>query len=72
MLSDVITLMRTGRLLTARDRKRSPWSEGHGPFPGAGFHVVLRGGCCLIPLPGEPVVHGVGDVVLLPGERNTP
>ncbi|MBI0293326.1 AraC family transcriptional regulator [Streptomyces sp. PRKS01-29] len=66
VLSDVIALMRTGRPLTARDRKCGPWSERHGPFPGAGFHVVLRGGCWLIPIEGEPIALGMGDVVLLP------
>ncbi|MFE9775760.1 AraC family transcriptional regulator [Streptomyces sp. NPDC005931] len=66
VLSDVITLMRTGRPLTARERKCGPWSERHGPFPGAGFHVVLRGGCWLIPHEGGPIALGTGDVVLLP------
>ncbi|MEV6208210.1 AraC family transcriptional regulator [Kitasatospora sp. NPDC051914] len=66
VLSDVITLMRTGHPLTARERKSGPWSERHGPFPGAGFHVVLRGGCWLIPLQGQPIALGTGDVVLLP------
>lgn len=58
--------MRTGSPLTARARRRGAWAERHGPFPGAGFHVVLRGSCWLLPVDGHPVELGPGDVVLLP------
>ncbi|MEV6960700.1 AraC family transcriptional regulator [Streptomyces sp. NPDC051207] len=66
VLSDVITMMRTGRPITARALKSGTWSECHGPFPGAGFHVVLRGSCWLVPVDGAPVALTAGDVVLLP------
>ncbi|MER8223531.1 AraC family transcriptional regulator [Streptomyces sp. NPDC094143] len=66
VLSDVITMMRTGRPITARAQNSGTWSECHGPFPGAGFHVVLSGSCWLVPVDGAPVALTAGDVVLLP------
>ncbi|WP_461012500.1 AraC family transcriptional regulator [Streptomyces capparidis] len=66
VLSDAIALLRTGAPRTARARRTGRWSERHGPVPGAGFHVVLRGRCRLLLPDGPPVALGPGDVVLLP------
>jgi AraC-like DNA-binding protein len=66
VLSDALALMRTGSPLTTRARRSGTWAERHGPFPGAGFHIVLRGACWLQPAEGEPLALGPGDVVLLP------
>lgn len=67
VVSDAIAVMRTGQPSSARAAIDSPWSLGFAPYDGAGFHVVLRGGCRVFPDSGEPpVTLGVGDVVLFP------
>jgi AraC-like DNA-binding protein len=66
VLSDAIRVMRTGRPHSAEIRKRVPWGVRAEPFSGAGFHVVLEGTCWLIPLNGEAIALGPGDVVCLP------
>ncbi|MFD0886042.1 cupin domain-containing protein, partial [Streptosporangium algeriense] len=67
VLSDVVALMRTGRPTSARISWRAPWAQAFPPVPGsAGFQMVLRGSCWLIPPGGEPVPLSVGDVVFLP------
>ncbi|MFC4115282.1 AraC family transcriptional regulator [Nonomuraea zeae] len=67
VLSDVVALMRTGRPTSARISWRAPWGQEFPSAPGsAGFQVVLRGSCWLIPPTGEPVPLSVGDVVFLP------
>ncbi|WP_329580734.1 AraC family transcriptional regulator [Kitasatospora sp. NBC_01250] len=70
VLSDAITVMRTGRPHSGLTDKLAPWGMRFPPAPGAGFHIVLRGSCWLLP-PGDapPVRLGVGDVVLLPSGR---
>ncbi len=37
-----------------------------GPYSGAGFHIVLRGNCWVLPDDGDAVALGTGDAVLLP------
>ncbi|MGR6923559.1 AraC family transcriptional regulator [[Actinomadura] parvosata] len=67
VLSDVVAFMRTGRPVSSRVSWRAPWGRAFPTTPGsAGFHVVLRGSCWLLPEAGEPVRLGVGDVVFLP------
>ncbi|SDQ72582.1 AraC family transcriptional regulator [Thermostaphylospora chromogena] len=66
VLSDVIMTMRTGRPHSGRGTRSAPWSRRLTASEGAGFHVVLRGGCRLVPERGEPVVLGPGDVAFLP------
>lgn len=68
VLSDAITAMRSGRPHSALQRRRAPWSVGFPASDGAGFHVVLAGGCRFHPVDGEAVRLGVGDVVFLPRE----
>ncbi|QWF84647.1 IS5 family transposase IS4811 [Amycolatopsis sp. CA-230715] len=66
MVSDAIAVMRTGQPSSTRAAIGSPWSLAFAPYDGAGFHVVLRGGCRVFPERGEPVTLGAGDVVLFP------
>ncbi|MFG1703711.1 AraC family transcriptional regulator [Nonomuraea sp. M3C6] len=67
VLSDVVALMRTGRPTSARISWRAPWGQAFPPVPGsAGFQMILRGSCWLIPPGGGPVPLSVGDVVFLP------
>ncbi|MFB4266158.1 AraC family transcriptional regulator [Nonomuraea sp. GTA35] len=67
VLSDVVAFMRTGRPASTRVSWRAPWGQSFPALPGsAGFHVVLRGSCWLIPAGGEPIGLSVGDVVFLP------
>lgn len=68
VLSDVITIVRTGRPRSARVRWHAPWGQRFPAAPGsAGFHVLLQGTCWLFPPEdGPPVVLGIGDVVFFP------
>ncbi|MFJ3922103.1 AraC family transcriptional regulator [Streptomyces sp. NPDC090022] len=77
VVSDAISAVRTGRPSSERVRVRVPvragagaggsgWCVRFGAYEGAGFHVVLEGGCRLLPDGGEPVTLGPGDAVLLP------
>ncbi|OLF08711.1 AraC family transcriptional regulator [Actinophytocola xinjiangensis] len=67
VLSDVVSVMRTGRPVSARHVLGAPWALRFEPVAGAvAFRVVLRGNCVLVPPDGDPVALGSGDVVLLP------
>lgn len=67
VVSDAISAVRTGRPSSNRLRVGGSWCTRLAPYEGAGFHVVLAGGCWLVPeTGGEPVTLGAGDVVLLP------
>jgi AraC-like DNA-binding protein len=67
VLSDVLSVMRTGRPVSAVETWRAPWAVRFPAVPGAvGFRVVVRGSCVLVPSGAEPVRLGPGDVVLLP------
>ncbi|MEV0737150.1 AraC family transcriptional regulator [Streptomyces sp. NPDC050549] len=67
VVSDAISAVRTGRASSNRLRVGGSWCTRLAPYEGAGFHVVLAGGCRLVPDGGgEPVALGTGDVVLLP------
>ncbi|KAB2386293.1 AraC family transcriptional regulator [Actinomadura montaniterrae] len=68
VLSDAISAMRLGRPHSSRTVLDAPWGVRFEPQPGAGFHVLLKGACWLIPAAGEPVRLGVGDVAFLPRE----
>ncbi|MCX2953981.1 AraC family transcriptional regulator [Lentzea sp. NEAU-D7] len=66
VFSDVIATVRAGRAKFTRSRLSGQWGYAFGPYPGAGFHVVLEGNCWLIPPAGSPIALGAGDVVFLP------
>ncbi|MDX3854336.1 AraC family transcriptional regulator [Streptomyces sp. AK02-01A] len=66
VLSDAIAAMRTGLPHSSRTHKFAPWGLRFGASDGAGFHVVLRGSCWLIPPEcDEPLALSPGDVVFL-------
>lgn len=66
VVSDAISAMRLGHPSSRRLRMNGGGRTRLHPFGGAGFHVVLKGGCRLLPDGGDPVSLGVGDAVLLP------
>jgi AraC-like DNA-binding protein len=66
VVSDAISTVRLGRPSSSRVRVRGSWCTRLVPYDGAGFHVVLEGGCWLLPDGGAPVSLGAGDAVLLP------
>ncbi|MFH9727709.1 AraC family transcriptional regulator [Streptomyces sp. NPDC017254] len=67
VLSDVVAVTRTGRPRSAYVRWHAPWGQEFTSVPGsAGFQVILRGSCWLLPSDAEPVRLGEGDVVFLP------
>ncbi|MGV9453109.1 AraC family transcriptional regulator [Streptomyces sp. NPDC003635] len=66
VVSDVIATMRVGRAKFRLSRRGSEWGSRFGPYPGAGFHVVLRGSCWLLSPDGTATRLSVGDVVFLP------
>ncbi|MFD6068995.1 AraC family transcriptional regulator [Amycolatopsis lurida] len=70
VLSDVLSVVRTGRPRFALVAWQGPWAQRFSPVPGAvGFRVVVRGSCVLVPAGAEPVRLVAGDVVLLPHGR---
>ncbi|MFF7332856.1 cupin domain-containing protein [Streptomyces sp. NPDC008150] len=66
VVSDAISAVRTGRPSSNRLRVSGRWSTRLAPYGGAGFHVVLSGGCRLLTDDGNAVPLGPGDAVLLP------
>jgi AraC-like DNA-binding protein len=67
VLSDVITVMRTGRPRSALVGWSAPWAQEFAAVPGsAGFQIVLRGPCWLLRPAAEPLPLAVGDVVFRP------
>jgi AraC-like DNA-binding protein len=67
VLSDVITVMRTGQPRSARVAWHSPWAQQFASVPGsAGFQVILQGPCWLIQPDADPVPLSAGDVVFRP------
>ncbi|MFL4945999.1 AraC family transcriptional regulator [Streptomyces sp. MMS24-I31] len=66
VVSDAISAVRLGHPSSNRVRVGGSWCARLDPYDGAGFHVVLEGGCWLLPDGGAPVSLGVGDAVLLP------
>ncbi|MFD8816977.1 AraC family transcriptional regulator [Streptomyces sp. NPDC059627] len=66
VLSDAIAAVRIGQPSSNRVRVDGSWCARLAPYEGAGFHVVLKGTCWLLPDGGAPVPLGTGDAVLLP------
>ncbi|WP_079062677.1 AraC family transcriptional regulator [Peterkaempfera griseoplana] len=67
VVSDAIAAVRIGRPSSNRMEVSGSWCTRLAPYDGAGFHVVLKGGCRLLPDGGgPPLLLGTGDAVLLP------
>ncbi|MEU9119412.1 AraC family transcriptional regulator [Streptomyces sp. NPDC048506] len=66
VVSDAIAAVRIGQPSSNRVRGSGSWCTRLAPYDGAGFHVVLKGGCWLLPDGGAPVSLRTGDAVLLP------
>ncbi|MER5862072.1 AraC family transcriptional regulator [Kitasatospora sp. NPDC002040] len=66
VLSDVVSVMRTGEPRSARVEWYAPWGQHFLPGRGVGFQLVLRGSCWLVPEHGEPYELGAGDLVFMP------
>ncbi|MFI6848234.1 AraC family transcriptional regulator [Kitasatospora sp. NBC_00085] len=66
VVSDAIAAVRIGQPSSNRLRVGGRWCARIPGYDGAGFHVVLEGGCWLLPDGGAPVSLGSGDAVLLP------
>ncbi|MFB7592057.1 AraC family transcriptional regulator [Streptomyces sp. NPDC056169] len=67
VVSDAISAVRVGRPSSDRVRVGGDWCARLDPYDGAGFHVVLKGSCWLLPDGGgDPIALGAGDAVLLP------
>ncbi|GAA5068073.1 AraC family transcriptional regulator [Nocardia callitridis] len=67
VLSDAIAAMRVGSPSSSRLRgSAADWCTRLAAYDGAGFHIVLRGSCWVLPDGGAPVTLGPGDAVLLP------
>ncbi|MFF3817474.1 cupin domain-containing protein [Streptomyces bluensis] len=66
VVSDAISVVHLGHPWSHRVRTRGSWCARLDPYDGAGFYVVLKGSCWLLPDGGAPVPLGVGDAVLLP------
>jgi len=60
VLSDAIVAVRTGRPHSIRHELFARWGMHFPSGEGAGFHVVLRGSCWLIPAEGPPIALKAG------------
>ncbi|MEV2242540.1 AraC family transcriptional regulator [Micromonospora sp. NPDC049891] len=70
VLSDVITVMRTGQPRAALLAWHAPWAQRFASVPGAtGFQILLQGRCWLSRPETDPVPLAVGDVVFRPHGR---
>ncbi|MET9284991.1 AraC family transcriptional regulator [Nocardia beijingensis] len=69
VLSDVLAAMRAGQPYAGRSTCRAPWGVRFPAGDAACCHVVLQGGCSLIPATGSPKALGVGDI-LFTGPRH--
>ncbi|MFC7531920.1 AraC family transcriptional regulator [Actinoplanes sp. GCM10030250] len=64
VLSDVLAVMRTGKVRSALIAWHAPWAQEFAAVPGsAGFHVVLRGTCLLLRPGAQPLTLTGGDIV---------
>ncbi|GAB3976978.1 AraC family transcriptional regulator [Actinoallomurus acanthiterrae] len=68
VLSDAITVMRTGRPHANRHELFAPWGMRFTADDGGAFHVVLQGSCWLLPPDDAPPIQlSAGDVAFLHG-----
>jgi AraC-like DNA-binding protein len=65
VFSDALAVLRTGEPVATCTDVRAPFSLQFPAIGGAGFHLLLRGHCVLIPPDGEPIRLDPGDVVFL-------
>ncbi|HEV2638975.1 MAG TPA: AraC family transcriptional regulator [Actinocrinis sp.] len=70
VLTEALGSMRTGHPSSVLTQARAPFGLRLPPVMGAGFHVVLRGSCWLLPLEAagselRPIALSAGDVVFL-------
>lgn len=66
VLSDVVASLRIGRPHSALVSRRRPFGRRFPASEGAGFHVMLQGGCRLLVDQGQPIALGPGDIAFLP------
>ncbi|RSN66625.1 MULTISPECIES: AraC family transcriptional regulator [Actinomadura] len=66
VVSDAISAVHLGHPWFHRVRTSGSWCARLDPYDGAGFYVLLKGGCWLLTDGGTSVSLGVGDAVLLP------
>ncbi|MFG1603881.1 AraC family transcriptional regulator [Actinoplanes sp. NPDC049265] len=66
VLSQVIMTLREGDAFFRRTRRTGHWGNRFGPYHGAGFHLIVEGGCWFSPASGPPVALTPGDVLFLP------
>jgi AraC-like DNA-binding protein len=66
VLADALAAMRVGPARSARTEVRAPWGLRFPAITGAAFHVVLQGGCWLLPDDDTPPIRlHAGHTVLL-------
>jgi AraC-like DNA-binding protein len=67
VLSDVITVARTGRPRSAYVRWHAPWGQQFASVPGSvAFQIVVEGSCWLLSPHAAPARLVAGDVLFLP------
>ncbi|MGW4379312.1 AraC family transcriptional regulator [Kitasatospora sp. NPDC004531] len=66
VVSDAIATVRIGRPSSNRVSVSGSWAARLARYDGAGFHVVLAGGCRLVCADGTVLTLAAGDAVLLP------
>nr|WP_233429772.1 MULTISPECIES: AraC family transcriptional regulator [Nocardia] len=65
-MSETVAAVRTGTPASGLFVRHAPWGRRYPLVPGAGFHIVLQGECCLLAPDSEPVTMGPGDVLFMP------
>jgi AraC-like DNA-binding protein len=67
VLSDVMTVLRTGRPFAARFARSAPWSVHHADRPsGCGLQIMVRGTAVATTETGETFTLGPGDLLVVP------
>lgn len=67
LISDVMTVLRTGRPFAGRFTRTAPWSHHHPARPhGFGLQIMVRGAAVVTAETGETIELAEGDVLLMP------
>ncbi|SDL54471.1 AraC-type DNA-binding protein [Glycomyces sambucus] len=67
VLSDVMTVLRTGRPFAARFARAAPWSVRHGGRSnGCGLQIMVRGTAVAVAEDGRTFTLGPGDMLVVP------